>query len=77
LDDPVEGVTVGFEIILATFVADPEEDQEAAGHAEGEPEDIDKGEGFVVAKGSPGDGKVTFEHGQRLWLCVAKGMPII
>jgi hypothetical protein len=52
-------------MVHATLVIDPQEDQEAAGHAEGEPEDIDEGEGFVIAERPPGDGKIVLEHG--LW----------
>jgi hypothetical protein len=51
---------MGMEIIDAKFVVHPKKDEEAAGHAEGETEYIDQGEGFVVEQGSPGDADIVF-----------------
>ena len=49
-------------VVEADLVDDPEADEEADGHAGGEPDDIDGGIAFVTAKVAPGEEEIVFEH---------------
>lgn len=56
----IKAVAMRMEIIDAEFVVNPKENEEAAGHAERKPENIDDGEGLVGEQGSPGDADIVF-----------------
>jgi len=51
------------EFIIAQFVLNPDSDKKAAGHANGQPGDIDKRKAFVPFDVPQSDLQVIFEHG--------------
>lgn len=54
-EDRKQVVSVGMEIIDASFIPDPEKDKETAGHPQGEAEEVDGGIPFMAKDGAPGD----------------------
>lgn len=63
LQDAVEAVGVDAEAVESSLVADPEEDQERAGHAGREPGDIEDRVDLVSAEAPEGDLEIVPEHG--------------
>ena len=53
---------VGMKAIHATFVMDPQQDQQAAGHAKGEAQDIYSRKCFVTDQIAPGDEEIVLDH---------------
>ena len=62
-EDPVDPVGVFVVPVVAEFILDVEEDEDAAGHADGQAGDVDEGIDFVAEEVAEGDGEVVFEHG--------------
>ncbi len=57
-DDPDDAVGRGVEPIVGPLVPDPEEDEQGAGQPEGQPADVDQGEGLLAPEAAEGDPEV-------------------
>lgn len=60
--DAVDAIGLLMEPVVAQFVPDVEEDEEAAGHTYGQTKDIDQGEDFAAVHISDGYEPVIFIH---------------
>jgi hypothetical protein len=61
--DTEDAVTLFVEAVEAHLVRDIEQDQNAAGHADGKASDVDKGVSLVFLKVPEGDDQIISEHG--------------
>ena len=55
-------VCLGVEAVVTQFGQDVEQDQDAAGHAQGQAENIDEGKGFLAFYGPVRDFEMVAEH---------------
>jgi hypothetical protein len=60
--DAEEAPGVGVEAVEAQLVLDPEQDEQGAGHAQGQAGHVEKGIALVPPDGSEGDFKIALEH---------------
>ncbi len=60
--DAINILGVGVEAVEAQLVLNPEEDEQGAGHAQGQAGDVDEGISFVFPKVAKGDLEVAFKH---------------
>ena len=61
--EAIDAILFGMPGVEGHFVVHPEENEDGRGHADGEAEDIDEGEGLVAPEIAQGDEKVISEHG--------------
>jgi hypothetical protein len=64
------------EIVEAVFIVDPEEDEDCAGHADGEAGDIEDRETFAAPEVAEGYFEIVLEHDDEWlrrigWRCIA------
>jgi hypothetical protein len=72
-----DAIGVRREAIVAFFVGDVMKDQQAAGHADSQPEDVERGVAFAFEQVAPGDAQVVAEHSGSLWLAGGLGRPAL
>jgi hypothetical protein len=62
LDDTKYIVDIFVESLVVQFILNPQRDQHAAGHADGQTRNIDKGKTFVLSKISERHFQIIFKH---------------
>src|SRR6187455_135568 len=62
MDNAINAITLCMIVIERSLIIDIHKDQQAAGNAECQPEDVDGGVDLLLAKVSPGDGEVVLKH---------------
>src|SRR3569833_1490199 len=63
---------IAMKVVDTLFIHYPEENEETAGHAQGQAKDIDGGVSFVTDKITPGDSEIAFQH-RKVFVLILSG----